>query len=320
MSNNSDNIRFGLIGAGKWGKNIIRTINEIYGVSVAKVSSKKSTLKKEFNNDFIVVEDWQDVISDKSLDGIIIASPSSTHYEIARSALENGHHIFVEKPLVTSSQQAETLRKISEETGLVVFVDHTHLFSPAYTKLKAILAENASQKIKGIKSTGGNTGPYRSDVSALWDYGPHDIALCLDLMQKTPDQINIQDYLKSKVGDGIGEIIDIEMIFSGTTKAKIKVGNLITPKTRYFSVYLNNATLVYDDQAEHKLVQYPATELFEIPAGPGKGIILSDETPLKSVLVRFVRLIKENQPDKNSLNLAVEVVKILERCESIIRK
>src|SRR5262245_34852865 len=128
--------------------------------------------------------DWRDLLDAGAVDAIIVASPPQLHAEMANAAVDAGLPVLIEKPLTMDLGEATALRDRAEERRALVMVGHTHLYHPAYRALKALAPRYGA--ILGIDAEAGNLGPYRSDVPVLWDWGPHDVALCLDLLGTKP--------------------------------------------------------------------------------------------------------------------------------------
>src|SRR5262249_4141029 len=157
--------------------------------------------------------------------------PALTHAEILREALQLGIPALVEKPLSFNLKEAETLAALSRASGVPFLVNHVQLFHPAYQALKTMIDES----IRVIRSSGGNQGPDREDCSPLWDYGPHDVALCLDLAGASPEKIQVKDAAPGNYS--------IEMGFSSGTRSEISGGNRFEKKVRKLEVELESGAV-----------------------------------------------------------------------------
>jgi len=182
-------------------------------------------------------------------------------------------------------------------------VDHTHLFHPAFEELKRQVA--ALGMIREIEAEAGNQGPYREDVPVLWDWGPHDVAMCLDLLGEPPREARGMREELGNRGTAVTETIQLELEFSSGARARIRISNMME-KTRRFSVRCEAGVLVYDDIARNKLMLHRD--------GRDGPINVSAEPPLSRVVEAFVAGISAGNDTTVSLDLAVNVVAVLERC------
>ena len=130
-------IRLGLIGAGRWGRNYIRTINGLPGVRLARLASRNPDSARLIPTGCSIFTDWREMLSSRDLDGVIVATPPHLHAEMAFAAIDAGLAVLIEKPLTLSVAEAHALRERARERGVLAMVDHTHLFNPAFRALKA---------------------------------------------------------------------------------------------------------------------------------------------------------------------------------------
>lgn len=298
--------RLGLIGAGRWGRIYIKTIAELDGVSLARLASRNPESARLTPSGCIISSDWRELIAAGDLDGVIVATPPALHAEMASAAVAAGLPALVEKPLVLALAEAMALRDLAHARRGLVMVDHTHLYHPAFEELKRQAPLLGA--ICVVESEAGNHGPYRADVPVLWDWGPHDVAMCLDLIPGSPLEIHAERQARQKHGNVDAETLRLELVFATGERARIRLSNMID-KTRRFAVRCDEGTLVYDDLAPHKLVlQRGARGAAETP------VSVSSEPPLQRVVKAFIAAIASGGDRTSSLDLAVEVTAVLERC------
>jgi len=296
-------IRLGLIGAGRWGRNYIRTIAALDGVRLTRLASRNPASRELVGPECTISADWRHVVESGDLEGIIIATPPSLHAEMTIAAVAAGIPVLVEKPLTLGLAEAVTLREQVRTRKGRVMVDHTHLFHPAFEELKRQVA--ALGMIREIEAEAGNQGPYREDVPVLWDWGPHDVAMCLDLLGEPPREARGMREERANRGTAVTETIRLELEFSSGARARIRISNMME-KTRRFSVRCEAGVLVYDDIARNKLMLHRD--------GRDGPINVSAEPPLSRVVEAFVAGISAGNDTTGSLDLAVNVVAVLERC------
>jgi predicted dehydrogenase len=302
-------VTLGLIGAGPWGRNYIKTVAATDGVALTRLASRNPASAQLVGPDCPISADWRDVAGADDIDGVIIATPPALHAEMTTVALDAGRAVLVEKPLTLDLAQARDLLEKAERSSRLVLVDHIHLFSPAYRELKALA--NRLGPVRAIRGDAGNRGPFRRNTTVLWDWGPHDVALCLDLMGHAPAAIAARRTERRQTDGGLGETVEFRLDFPGGTRADIGLSNLLDQKRRRLEVRFDTGTLVYDDLAAQKLTRI----------GPGKDVepIPVDSDPPLAVAVRaFAAAIREGSTDLESLRLGVNVVAVLAAADAAI--
>lgn len=263
-------LRLGLVGAGPWGRNYIRTIAGIPGLELARVAGRA---------------DWRDLVRAADIDGVIIAVPPAAQPEIALAAIEAGRPLLLEKPLALSVEAAQRIAAAAAARPVFAMVDHVHLFHPAFEALKRAAAERGP--VLGIEAAAG--GPHRRPgVPALWDWGPHDVAMCIDLLGAAPQAVEAAQ-LESHAA---GERLRLGLRFAGGVTASIDLD--MREKHRRFAVRLAGQTLLYDAAP---------------PADPA-------ELPLARAVRAFAAAISAGSTSLASVELGVAVVRTLASCEA----
>lgn len=301
-------MKLGLIGCGRWGKIYISSIQQMSEIELSHLATSNPENKKIVSDHCRVSQKWQDVAQDKTLDGIIIATPPATHYEIAELAIKSGIPVLIEKPMTLSLVDAKKIMELAKEFNVLIMVGHTHLYSSAFREMKHI-GKNLGI-LKSIISFGGNQGPYREDVSALWDYAPHDIAMCCELFEQFPKAISIKKnaQILPKDGNGMGESNSITLEFGIEQTAKITVSNIESCKKRYLEAHYELGSLIFDDlKQEDKLQLKTQNNILTIP--------LSSVRPLNYMIAEFCQKISIGLINDSSLRLGVQVIEILDFCK-----
>jgi predicted dehydrogenase len=185
-------IRCGLIGYGYWGPNIARNIQANDDLELAAVcdkSEKNLARAGKAYPEARLTKDAETVLQAPDIDAVAIVTPVWTHYHLAKAALLNNKHIFVEKPFTATSDQAKELVDLAESRGLIIMVDHTFLFTGAVRKIKSLVDDDTLGKLYYYDSTRVNLGLFQHDVNVLWDLAPHDLSIIDYLIGKKPDAI-----------------------------------------------------------------------------------------------------------------------------------
>lgn len=173
-------IRFGVIGYGYWGPNIVRNIHNINSEKVVAVCDQRQGSLDRVRQAYPgvrVTTDSAELIEAPDIDAVAIITPVWTHFELAKKALENGKHVFIEKPFTSTVAQAEELIEIAERKNLTVMVDHTFLFTGAVRKIKQLIDEGELGRLYYYDSLRVNLGLFQHDVNVLWDLAPHDLSI-----------------------------------------------------------------------------------------------------------------------------------------------
>lgn len=185
-------VNLGVIGYGYWGPNIVRNFSGHQDCKVVAVcDNNPAALARVLGRHpgVRVTTDVDDVVTAPDIDLVAIVTPVSYHYQLAKKALQNGKHVFVEKPFTATSAQAEELIELAERNSLQIMVDHTFLFTGAVRKIKQLVDEGALGALYYYDSTRVNLGLFQHDVNVLWDLAPHDLAIMDHLIGQEPELV-----------------------------------------------------------------------------------------------------------------------------------
>ena len=304
----------GLIGAGKWGRNYIKTINKFPDINLVKILSKNHETRQIAPSNSQIFSDLDEFLNTEGIDGAIIASPPETHAEIAIKLINKKIPIIIEKPLTTSYKDALEIFSAAKKNSGIVLVDHIFLYHPIFRYLKKYI--NQKGKIKFIKSEGGGLGPFRENISGLWDWGPHDISMCLDIVDSMPINIFAEKIKQNNPKSNYGEIVKINLEFENQIHAEILTGNNFPNKKRNFTISKTDEIITFNPLTEHKLViknfdNYDDKKFKYIEKNNFQ------ELPLDILIKDFCKYIHEGDTNISDLNLGLNVIKILEDIENI---
>jgi len=295
-------LRLGLVGAGPWGRSIITTIDRLDGLSLTHLVTTRAENRDLAGDDCRVVGDAGDILSPDLLDGLVVAIPPQAQPEIVLAALAAGVPVFAEKPLALDAATAERLAGAARAAGVPLVVDHIHLFSPGFRGLLAALGELGP--IRHISSEAGRWGPFREGVSVLWDFGPHDVSMCLKAMGRPPDTVSAIRHPAA----GEGETVELRLAFDHVV-AHCVLSNRRDKPARRFHVEGADGELLYDDKADAKLQHRFGDDAAWRPVG------VPADLALDTALLEFAGAVNGGVLDTNGLDLAVEVVRVLAGCE-----
>ena len=299
-------VRLGLIGAGQWGRNYIRTLKTLSTgeIRLTAVASRNPETARLVPQDAIIVDSPKQLLDDcrDQIDAVIIATPASSHLELTLSALDRGLPVLVEKPMAFSRSDAKRIAKSAENTTQIVCVDFIHLFNPAWREFTKLVHQHGD--IIGVRSYAGANGPFRPDCSVLWDWGPHDVAMTIDLVGEAP----ILAMAKTLSSDCRGERVKISLEFPSRVKSESTLSNIDEDKKREFEVLFSDSTLVFE-------IYSSVTRIFQKKHdGSIVEIEKSQNLPLNNLLLEFSSAVAIGDRSFSNLGLAEEVVSALEIC------
>jgi predicted dehydrogenase len=325
-------IKFGVIGYGYWGPNVVRNLDQLDGSEVVAVCDKSPTARKRIHKSYPhikVVSETAELMSSPEIDAIAIVTPVQTHYELTKAALQNGKHVFVEKPFTSDSGQAEELINLAAKKNLKIMVDHTFLFTGAVKKIGQLLEEGALGKIYYYDSTRVNLGLFQHDVNVIWDLAPHDLSIIDHLIKETPEAVSAtgQTHL-----NGHEDVAFITVYFPNKIIAHINVNWLSPVKVRTTLIGGEKKMLVWNDlEADEKIKVYDKgvhitsrEGLYNLLVNYRSGDMWAPQVEqieaLRQELAYFVECIVNDQTPFNDGAAGLRVVKLLEAANQSVQK
>lgn len=320
-------IRIGVIGYGYWGPNIVRNFHSTEGVRVVSVSDKNSALLTKLSReypDIYITEDSDALLTATDIDAVAIVTPVSTHYELARKALENGKHVFVEKPFTHNNAQAEELIELAETRKLKIMVDHTFLFTGAVRKIKELISSGELGNIFYYDSIRVNLGLFQHDVNVVWDLAPHDFSIMSYLIDEPP--VALSAWGRSHV-NGMEDIAYVTVHFKSNVVAHFSVNWLSPVKVRTTLIGGERKMLVWNDvNADEKIKIYDKgveirgrQGIYDLLVSYRSGDMwapkIEQTEALKLECKHFLDCIEKDLIPVNSGQKGLEVVRMLEACD-----
>jgi len=250
-------IRVGVVGYGYWGPNIVRNLHGLDSASVEIVCDKSAAAlarARKTHPGISTTSDPCDVLRSPRIDAIAVITPVWTHYELAKAALENGKHVFVEKPFTSNSAQAEELIELAARKNLTIMVDHTFLFTGAVRKIRELTESGVLGDLYYYDSLRVNLGLFQHDVSVIWDLAPHDLSIMDHLIRKEPEAVVAtgEQHL-----NGVEDVAFMTIYFPKNVIAHINVNWLSPVKIRTTLIGGQKKMLVWNDLvADEKIRVY----------------------------------------------------------------
>lgn len=317
-----------LIGAGRFGINYLRSLNNISSINLSWVCSRKQSSielalsKVKLKNQIKKTTDFSDILNDQLVDAVIIATPASTHFEICKKALLSDKHVLVEKPITLSLKEAEELTDISSKKKLILMVGHLHLFNPGIQKLKEDLDKGLFGNIKYIQTFQSGDGLIREDMSALWDFFPHIVSILLYLFNEVPVKIHAQGH--SFIQTGIEDVVNMNLNFSNNIFSTSFASWIYPTKKMEIVIVCEKGYAVFNDcLSKDKLKYYfndPANNFGGIKDTNHNYIVqeFADTRPLSNQISYFIRCVTDGQIHINGKEDILKVTKILESAHNSI--
>ncbi|MFH1147825.1 MAG: Gfo/Idh/MocA family oxidoreductase [Pseudomonadota bacterium] len=313
------NIKVAVVGAGYWGKNLIRNFFELGALkAICDNSESLNAGYREKYPDITVVRSYEEVLADPSIDGIVLATPAATHAQLAEEALAEGKHVYVEKPLALTVEEGKMLAAMAGEKKTILMVGHILQYHNAVIKLKVLIDSGELGKIQYIYSNRLSIGKIRTEENILWSFAPHDISIILMLLGEMPNTVYATggNYLQQQVAD----VTMTTMDFPSGVKAHIFVSWLHPFKEQKLVVVGDKKMAVFDDLSQEKLFLYPhkIEWLHRIPvASKAEAEVVPVEMsePLKAECRHFLDCIQNGSTPKTDAYEGLRVLQVLDACQ-----
>jgi predicted dehydrogenase len=321
-------VSVGLVGLGYWGPNLARNLLRTPNAELRWLCDLSTDLHDKHRPSFPDVKfttDLEDLLTDDSLDAIVIASPVPTHHKLGMLALGAGKHTFIEKPLALTAADAKELVDESEARNVKLMVGHLLEYHPAVLRMRDLIESGELGDVLYAYSNRLNLGQFRRDENALWSLGVHDVATLMFLLGDTPIEVGARG--ESYVHDGVEDVVFGDMKFAGGTMAHIHLSWLDPHKVRRMTVVGSQQMAVFDDmEADRKLTIYDKGFTRDT-AGEGSGSWgeyvtkregdihiprLPADEPLRVEVEHFLSAIVDDTTPRSDGHDGLHVVQVLE--------
>jgi len=330
MKGNRDIINVGIIGLGYWGPHYVRIFSQMHHTRVELCSDINTERLEHIKNLFPgiqVAANVNEVINCDAVDAVVIATPATSHYPLAREALESGKDVLVEKPMVIDTASGAELVSMAKSHKRVLMVGHTFLFNPGIIRMKEVLDSGEAGEIYYLHSTRTNLGPIREDVNALWDLAPHDVSIFSYLLGTMPEAVcaNGACFLK----EGREDVVFLTLYYPHGKIGNVHVSWIDSNKVRKVVVIGSRQRISFDD-----LDPLERVKIFEKGAeikGRSEGdfgkfqLLLRDGDiyspkvepiePLMAMCSHFVDCVSERNNPKTDGKHGLEVVAVLDAAQ-----
>ena len=325
-------LNLGIIGYGYWGPNIARNFYGCQGaqlVSICDMNEDRLKLAQSTYPGLKGYLDPKDLVKSDEIQAVAVVTPVFTHYELAKAALENGKHVFVEKPFTSNTRQAEELINLAHKKGLIIMVDHTFLFTGAVRKMREIIDSGELGDLFFYDSTRVNLGLFQHDINVVWDLAPHDLSIMNYLIDKNPEAISAHG--SEHFGTGIEDVAYIAAHFDNGFIAHFHCNWLSPVKIRKTLISGDKKMLVWDDlESDEKIrvydrgVEIDTTEgIHKLPVSYRSGDMyapkVNNTEALKAEAEYFLECIEKNVQPFNDGEAGLKVVRMLEATDESLK-
>jgi predicted dehydrogenase len=324
---NPNAVRIGVIGYGYWGPNIVRNFHALDECEVVTVCDKSVDALRRAQRAYPSIEcttDFNEVLTSSDIDAVAVITPVWTHYELAKAALQNGKHVFVEKPFTSNAAQAEELIELAARKNLRIMVDHTFLFSGAVRKIRQIVDEGTLGPLYYFDSTRVNLGLFQHDVSVIWDLAPHDLSIMDHVIREKPEAVVATG---GRHLNGHADMAFITVYYPNQIVGHVNVNWLSPVKVRTTLIGGKDKMLVWNDlEADEKIKVYDkgvkitnAQGVHDLLVSYRSGDVWSPKVEqaeaLKVELGYFADCIRSGRNPDNDGEAGLRIVRLLEAAD-----
>jgi UDP-2-acetamido-3-amino-2,3-dideoxy-glucuronate N-acetyltransferase len=314
----NSNLKVAVLGAGYWGKNLVRNFAELGVLDCVCDVSEQTLAQVREKYGVRVTSSIDDVLNDAEINAVVIAAPAVQHFEIAKKCMLRGKDVYVEKPLALRVEEGEELLALAKSTGRILMVGHILQYHPAILRLKQLVAEGELGRIQYIYSSRLNLGKLRNEENILWSFAPHDISAILYLLDELPTHVSAQGGMY--INAGIYDTTLTTFEFKSAVKAHIFVSWLHPFKEQKLTIVGDKKMAVFDDvQTDRKLVLYSHRIDWRdrVPVAhkaDGEVVPLPKDEPLKRECEHFLECVHTRQTPRTDGENGVRVLRVLDAC------
>ncbi len=321
---NATPLRTAVVGVGYWGPNLVRVLNELPEAELVSVCDLRPSVLDPLQRRYPALRTtcrFEDLLEDPTVEAIVVATPVSSHYDLARRALAAGKHVFVEKPLAASVSEAIDLIELARRHELVLMPGHVFLYSPPVVLIRELIASGELGDIYFISMSRVNLGLHQSDVSVVWDLAPHDFSILMYWLDEGPTETLAIS--RSCVLPDVADVAFVNLVFPTGTLAHVELSWLAPSKLRRTTIVGSKKMVVYDDTSNEPVRVFDSGVMPRDPQTFGEfqlsyraGDIISPRVevsePLALELADFCSSVRHGTPLRSSPELGLEVVRMVE--------
>ncbi|MCO5064449.1 MAG: Gfo/Idh/MocA family oxidoreductase [Rhizobiaceae bacterium] len=311
------------IGYGYWGKNIARNFAEL-GLLAAIVDPHPASAEAGAKAHNVRAASFDEVLADKSIDGVSIAAPAELHFKLASAALKAGKHVFVEKPLTIDVSEAQALCALADSARLTLMVGHLLQYHPIYVKLREMVAAGELGRLHYVYSNRQSLGKFRREENVLWSFAPHDISMILGLVGEEPHHVSAQGCVAYT--SGVADMVTMQMHFPGGVAGHVQTCWMHPFKEQKLVVIGEKASAVFEDSLadwDQKLLLYSHRIDVSGPVPTSTkadaiAVAVERSEPLKAECRHFADCIDGKTKARTDGAEGTRVLRVLDRAEKAL--
>jgi len=324
----SKEVGVGIVGAGYWGKNLVRNFYEIRDSNLVAVCDQDPDRLKDISIRYPgtdVTENFDEFLERTDLEAVVVVTPAVLHFEQARQALSAGKHVYVEKPMALSVSDASHLEQLARSKDLTLMVGHLLIYHPAVSKLRSLIVDGVLGEVYYLYAQRVNLGMVRGDENALWSFAPHDISVILHLLDEEPEMVSAigECYLQ----DGIEDVVFLNIKFPNKKMAQVQLSWLDPHKERKLTVVGSKKMAVFDDSQTSEKIKIYDKGVDRPPeyGSYGEYLTLRDgdiliphvdmREPLRLECEHFIECVRNQKKPLTDAAGGVRVVRVLEAAQ-----
>lgn len=328
-------LNIAVIGAGYWGPNLIRNIAQLPSARLHTLCDKDPKRLEHIAQQYAPLYQATDpaqVFENPEIEGVVIATPAQTHFELTKHALEAGKHVLVEKPLALASSEARQLVALADKNQCILMVGHVFEYNPAVRKLRDLVMSGDLGQVYYIYSTRVNLGQIRDDLNAFWNLAPHDISIINMLLNDAPKRVAAQGFSYLQPGQSLEDVVFAVLEYGSGVAAHVHTSWLDPNKIRRMTVVGEKKMVVYDDVSDNRITVYDkgaawvedasSYGVHRLQTFTGDIYIprLPSVEPLRAEIEHFITCIQTGQKPLSDGVDGLRVVQVLEAVSESLRQ
>lgn len=317
-------VRVAVVGLGYWGPNLVRNLFELEHTEAVAVCDARAPAVDTMRRRFPTLRGttrFEDILVDPEVEAVAIATPVSTHFRLAEAALKAGKHVFVEKPLTASSTEGKRLVRLAARLGLVLMPGHTFLYSPPVVAIEQIIRSGELGDIYFVSMSRVNLGLHQTDVSVVWDLGPHDFSILQYWLGESPAAVSAMS--RGCIIPDSPDVAFVNLEYRSQAIAHVELSWLAPSKLRRTTIVGSQKMIVYDDTSNEPVRVFDSGVVLPEPESFGEyrltyrtGDIVSPNIgaaePLGLEMQDFAAAIRTGEQPRSSAALGLDVVRVIE--------
>jgi predicted dehydrogenase len=324
----TERVRTAVVGLGYWGPNLVRNLHELPAAELVSVCDLRPEMLDKIARRYpgvATTTSLDELLADESIEAICIATPVATHHPIARAALSAGKHVFIEKPLAASTEQANDLVAVADELDRVLMPGHTFLYSPPVNAIRDLIQSGELGDIYFISTSRVNLGLHQPDASVVWDLAPHDFSILRYWLDETPSHVSAIS--RGCVMPTTPDVAFINLEYASGIVAHAELSWLSPSKLRRTTVVGSRKMVVYDDTSNEPVrvfdsgVTLPDPQTFgeyqlTYRTGDIVSMHIAPEEPLLLEMADFCNAIRTGETPRSGAQVGVDVVRMIEAVDA----